>query len=423
MVFIYLWDTHPIKQQIINSPFLLSFAMEGKKRRFCKYPSAFKFNKKLDDATIEFFNLSNNKYIKCKDCIYKKRKACSGAYDSDKKLENSQIMKYTHYIKKNPLPREVKIEVTPKCNLSCDFCFNVNSFKRNSRELSTNQIFKIIDKIKKEGIKRIRFTGGEPFLRKDIIKIFKYAKSKKLYVKVNTNSTLIKEKDIALFETCIDEFLFPFHSVNPKDKKENHRKINLMNMVSKSKIRLSVDAVATKENIRNLEKFYEIVKNLNAFWFIERPVPNKNYLNPINNQDVGILVEKMIKLQKYYKTHITALPFCSYDPEKVKLVSAGAKFCGPFNILAVSPTGIIKPCYSINENLGDASKIKMIDAWKSEFALNIRQLRSLPDVCKKCKYVYGCLGGCRFSAKLLNGSYSSLDPLAMPEKYKEELFG
>ena len=36
----------------------------------------------------------------------------------------------------------------------------------------------------------------------------------------------------------------------------------MIKVVSKSKIKLVVDTVATKENIRNLEKFYEIVKNL-----------------------------------------------------------------------------------------------------------------------------------------------------------------
>ena len=392
--------------------------------QFCKYPFLFKYNKKLNNSVIRYFNLKRDENNVCKNCIYKKRNKCSGSYVFNKKEYNKkdlflQIQRYNNHIKKTFKPKEIKIELTPRCNLSCNFCFNINSFKRNSKELPTEDVFKIIDKIKKERINGIRFTGGEPFLRRDILKILKYAKSKDIYVKVNTNFTLIKEKNISILEKYVDEFLISFHSLNPKT---NNQKIRLIKLISKLKIKLSVDTVVTKENIKNIEKFYDILKNLNVFWFVERPVPSSNYLNPINNKDVGILVEKMIKIKKNYKTYVTALPFCSYDPEKVKLVSSGAKFCGPVNSLAISPSGKIKPCYSINKNLGSALKNNIKYAWENEFSLKIRQLKSLPNICKKCKYIYQCLGGCRFSAKLINSDYSALDPLARPNKYSKKLF-
>jgi len=401
--------------------------MANKSKQFCKYPSAFKLNRKLGNATMKYFNLSQSKdsILKCKNCIYKIRKTCSGAYFIDKqnfnkkKLKNSEIKKYNDYIKNKSLPEEIKIEVTSRCNLSCDFCFNINSFKRNSKELPTNQIFKIIDKIKKEGIKRIRFTGGEPFLRKDVIKIFEYAKSKNLYVKVNTNSTLIKKECIPKFKGIVDDFLLPLHSLGEDDIM---KKTELIEIMKENNVYVRLNTVLIKENIIKLEKFFDIVTKMGVDWFLARPIPTINNKSPINNADVGVLIEKLIKFKnKYSSIRIENIPFCAYTPTKVKLFSQGAQNCGVFNKLVIDPTGKMKLCYSINKNLGNALKKSILDAWKHEFSADIKELRLFPGVCKECRYIYQCLGGCRFSAKLINGSYSALDPLAMPETYKEKL--
>lgn len=397
--------------------------MKNRSKRFCKYPFAFKLNKKLDNTTIKYFNLkqTKNSNNKCENCIYKMRNICLGAYFINKKNFNkkklySQINKYNNYIKDKHLPQEIKLEITSRCNLSCGFCFNINSFKRNERELSTSQIFKIIDKIKKEGIKRIRFTGGEPFLRKDIIEILKYAKSKNLHVKINTNSTLIKKEDIPKFRGIVDDFLFPLHSLAGNDLV---KKIKLIEIIKRNRIYIRLNTVLIKENIIKLEKFFDLVNKIGIDWFLARPIPTVNNKMPLTNTDVKLLIEKLIVLKnKYGHIYVDNIPFCAYDPEKVKLFSYGAKNCGIFNKLVVDPAGKIKPCYSINENLGNVLKINIKDAWKNEFPASIREFKLLPKICKECRYIYECLGGCRFSAKLLNGSYSALDPLAKPKKYK-----
>ena len=46
--------------------------------------------------------------------------------------------------------------------------------------MSTEKIKLIIDKIAAAGIERVRFTGGEPLMRKDIFELAEYAKSKGL---------------------------------------------------------------------------------------------------------------------------------------------------------------------------------------------------------------------------------------------------
>lgn len=95
---------------------------------------------------------------------------------------------------KERIPLTGSIELTYRCNLSCKHCY-VNLANNDERainnELSTDQWFKIIDEIVKNGCLWLLFTGGEPFLRHDFIEIYLYAKSKGLIITIFTNGTLL----------------------------------------------------------------------------------------------------------------------------------------------------------------------------------------------------------------------------------------
>ena len=305
-------------------------------------------------------------------------------------------------------PHEVKFEITAKCNLTCEFCFNSNAFSRDLVDLSFKKVCLIIDKIAESGTRNIKFSGGEPFMRKDFIEVLRYAKSKGLNIWVNTNTTLIDIKDVNQFKGVVDMFLFPFHSLGSIDLK-------LVNEIKKNGINFQLNTVMTKDNIENLEEFFIAVRDMDVRWFIARPVPCKDNKNPIDNDDVKLLIEKLIALKdKYWKVEIENLPFCSYEPEKVKLFSGGAVNCGIFNKLVVDPSGKVKPCYSISDKLGDVFSDNILSCWNQD---GLRTLEVLPEVCQKCKLVNDCLGGCRFAAKLVHGGFSELDSLAKPGKY------
>lgn len=306
------------------------------------------------------------------------------------------------------LPFEVKLEVTPKCNLTCSFCYNDNAFSRENPELNTDAIKNTIDKIAKYRI-AIRFSGGEPLMREDIFDLLKYAKDKGLYVMLNTNSTLIKPSNIKKFKGIVDQILIPFHSV---DKKDVARKYKIVKKLREQEIYVSLNTVLTKENIANIETFYKYSKAIDAYWFLARPVPSIFNKEPIDSKDVKSIIEKLIKLNLQNNIRIDGIPFCAYDPEKVKLFSLGSTSCGIFNKIVIDPTGKVKPCYSINEDLGNIKDIDLQESWKNKFFEDIRNLTTFPDDCKTCPYLNSCLGGCRFAAKLINKDYSSMDPLA-----------
>lgn len=308
----------------------------------------------------------------------------------------------------NNIPKEIKLEITPLCNLNCKFCFNKNTFKGTSEQLDTKQFKKIIDKIKEAGIKEIRFTGGEPFLRKDIKELISYAKSNGFFTKVNTNSTLLSEKDSGFIEKNIDQLLFPFHSL---DKEKIEKKLELIE-IFKDKTDLIMNTVLTKENIDDLEKYYQIIDNLKANWFFALPVPNKEKKKFLDNQDIKSAVDKILSFNKKYNMKIQllqAIPFCSYDPEKIAEIAEGAAYCGPHNNLVIDPKGNIKKCYSYNASLGNILRDDILEIWNSEELVSIRNLEYLPEKCQKCDYKERCKGGCMFSAELNN---KKIDPLA-----------
>ncbi len=66
--------------------------------------------------------------------------------------------------------REFWIHTNNSCNLTCEHCL-VSSGPDGDRGLATETLFKAIDQAAKLGVERFYFTGGEPFLRKDVYEL------------------------------------------------------------------------------------------------------------------------------------------------------------------------------------------------------------------------------------------------------------
>jgi len=64
----------------------------------------------------------------------------------------------------------IRISVTPRCNLNCIYCHREGEVKPE-KELSKEEIAEILRVAAKFGIRSVKFTGGEPLLREDIVDI------------------------------------------------------------------------------------------------------------------------------------------------------------------------------------------------------------------------------------------------------------
>jgi radical SAM protein with 4Fe4S-binding SPASM domain len=102
-----------------------------------------------------------------------------------------------------PLLNNLTIELTERCNNNCIHCtvnLPLNDKKAISRELETEDIKRILDEAAELGCLGVRFTGGEPFLRKDFEELYLYIRRLGMKVELFTNATLINSRIANLFE-------------------------------------------------------------------------------------------------------------------------------------------------------------------------------------------------------------------------------
>ena len=89
------------------------------------------------------------------------------------------------------LPLNVMLSVTNRCTSHCHYC---NIPLRKQRELTTDEVFSLVDQVKRMGCTRIGFWGGEPLVRDDIAEIINYTSFKGIYTTLDTNGFLVPER-------------------------------------------------------------------------------------------------------------------------------------------------------------------------------------------------------------------------------------
>ncbi len=85
----------------------------------------------------------------------------------------------------------LRISVTEECNFNCFYCHR-EGCSANSRQMSAEEIGKIVQLAKEFGMRKVKLTGGEPLLRKDIIEIVAAVTAAGMEeVSMTTNGTLL----------------------------------------------------------------------------------------------------------------------------------------------------------------------------------------------------------------------------------------
>ena len=77
----------------------------------------------------------------------------------------------------DPFGRKVdylRLSVTDRCNFRCNYCMAEDmTFLRRQKLLSLEELYDVASAFVDLGIKKIRLTGGEPLVRRDILKLVK----------------------------------------------------------------------------------------------------------------------------------------------------------------------------------------------------------------------------------------------------------
>lgn len=164
--------------------------------------------------------------------------------------------------KKNPLksPISVSIELTKACNLKCTHC-SVNAGEKRNRELTTKEVKKILDELKKLEVFSVFFTGGECTLRKDLIELCNYADKLDLDFFIQTNGINLSEELLKKFPKN-SYFVISFDGINNCNKLHPSRFSfrdydKVFRLLRKYRFNFSVQYVAYKHNLKDLPETYE----------------------------------------------------------------------------------------------------------------------------------------------------------------------
>ena len=169
----------------------------------------------------------------------------------------------------------LRLAVNEMCNLRCIYCMPEEgiNFKSENKILSDSEIFKLIQITTELGVSKIRFTGGEPLLRKGIIDIIKYTKDIKTVNSINltTNGILLSSMLDKLENSGLSGINISIDTLNPEKYKIISRRDSLNKVmdslhqaIKQNCFKIKINVVAMKDfNDDELVDFIEMTKENN----------------------------------------------------------------------------------------------------------------------------------------------------------------
>jgi MoaA/NifB/PqqE/SkfB family radical SAM enzyme len=118
------------------------------------------------------------------------------------------------------IPFNVHFDLTYHCHLNCVHCLLPEAWRRGGGpgpELDTSQVKTVLDQLAAAGTFWLTFSGGEIFLRPDLIEIVEYARGLNFSVALKTSGTVGPNETQweALAAAGLDSFQVSFYSVDP----------------------------------------------------------------------------------------------------------------------------------------------------------------------------------------------------------------
>ena len=158
-------------------------------------------------------------------------------------------------------------DITYQCNCKCIICERWKKSSTSKYQLSTIEIFMMLDDAKKAGLMTYVVEGGEPLCRHDLPDVLEYAKKLKYDTSVVTNGHLLKKRcnEILPFTDSI------IISIDSND--ELHDKMRglpgLLNRaldgirLCKNGAKIIINSVLCKRNIDKIEGLVQLSDTLN----------------------------------------------------------------------------------------------------------------------------------------------------------------
>ncbi len=111
----------------------------------------------------------------------------------------------------------LRLSVTERCTLRCMYCRADEGLCPKQVELNARDLVRIVSACSDLGINRVRLTGGEPLLRRDIVQIVSgvRANSKIRDISLTTNAQMLAEYAAELKQAGLDRVNISLDSLKP----------------------------------------------------------------------------------------------------------------------------------------------------------------------------------------------------------------
>ena len=287
-------------------------------------------------------------------------------------------------------PITIRWELTNKCNLDCLHCLRDTG---DVKELNTDEVKDIITQLKKENCLGLTFTGGELFLRKDVLDIIEFARQCQFRVMVLTNGTLLNEDkikrlkrlNITKIQVSLHGITASMHDSITQVKGSFTKTMNTISLFRRYNIPFRIIAMAFNKNFNQLkalkrlthrQKWEVLFKFFVYPTFLGERFPL--YLKTTDEQ-----------IKQAYKQGI--LKWGRKLPGRLKVEEQMHINLSLLNSLNISANGEVYPSQFFRKTLGSLRKQSLSHIWHHSKTLNwMRNLKKEEFDCYNCKYYNSC---------------------------------
>ncbi|EAI3517188.1 TPA: GTP 3',8-cyclase MoaA [Campylobacter coli] len=287
----------------------------------------------------------------------------------------------------------LRISVTQRCNFRCLYCMPKIPFNHQPKEnlLSFEELFLFVKVAIDEGIEKIRITGGEPLLRKDLSVFIKMINDykKDLDLAITTNGFLLKDFAKDLKDAGLKRLNISLDTLESKKAKILAQKDVLDSVLAGIDEALSIglkvklNTVALKglnddELISLLEfakskniqiRFIEFMENIHAY----------GKLQGLKRDEIIQILSQKYQIKLIKKAEKAPVSIYSANDYEFGIIDPHShEFCDSCNRIRLSAEGLLIPCLYFDEALSIKEAVRKGDI---NAAANILQevLRNKPE--------------------------------------------
>jgi radical SAM protein with 4Fe4S-binding SPASM domain len=282
--------------------------------------------------------------------------------------------------------QKMHVELTYRCNFRCIQCYNT-THAATDREMSVDEWRRTFEQLAALGCQLLTFTGGEVFVRKDVVDILQAACDNGFSFRINTNGSLINEAMLQKLEPMrpfLQCFDVSFYGATPQVHDTLARRLGAyqatlraVKSIADAKMPLNAKFVTMRDNFEGIAKWKADMRELGV-----RHGITTGTLIPRTDRDTTPLVQVLTDEQ--FKDLLTI--------EHLEEVS-GSHFCRPGHVRgAITPDGFVSPCEWLTDfKFGNVRERPLRDVWYSDESRAFRNIfEEEASECPSCELRPGC---------------------------------